>query len=582
MVKKQIQNINLFVKNAYYAYFGIKIGDQNKSRAPHKVCKICFEDLRNWTKGKKKALSFGIPMVWREPKNHGDNCYFCACNVQGLNIKNKKNIIHPDDIRSTIRPMPHGPTIPIPLPPINLDTILASESSDIDSNNSDYFEESCNTPQFFTQSELNDLIKDLDLPKDGSELLASRLRNKNLLAPGTLSSFYRNRKHEYVQYFTQEESLVYCNNIPKLINKLGNIEYNKNEWRLFIDSSKRSLKGVLLHNGNFLASVPVTHSVYLKETYDNLKFVLEKMKYLEHKWSICGDLKIIDNAFLNSMTTIEKNAWISFKEVINNFFGNIKSENYETIVNSMLENYRILGCSMSIKMHFLYSHLDKFPENLGDVSEEQSERFHQDIKEMERRYQGRWSVTMMADYCWMLQRETHYVYRRKSTKRSFFSEAKIFFKYEVILMSCFENIKTRPGADCGSDHQLLVTKLRIHLKNCKRPQHKTSQHINSKKEWERFETILQQKLRHEDTINNWSDLKQVFRTTKNEIIKERPRNQKNNCWFSKETIDFIEHRRELKVKGLHCTPQYNQLSAQIRREIRRDKNEIITETCKRI
>lgn len=58
--------------------------------------------------------------------------------------------------------------------------------------------------------------------------------------------------------------------------------------------------------------------------------------------------------------------------------------------------------------------------------------------------------------------------------------------------SSIENIKTRPGADCGSDHQLLVTKLRIHLKNCKRPQHKTSQHINSKKEWERFETILQQ------------------------------------------------------------------------------------------
>jgi len=77
---------------------------------------------------------------------------------------------------------------------------------------------------------------------------------------------------------------------------------------------------------------------------------------------------------------------------------------------------------MSIKMHFLYSHLDKFPENLGDVSEEQGERFHQDIKEMERRYQGRWSVTMMADYCWMLQRETHYVYKRKSTKRSFFSK----------------------------------------------------------------------------------------------------------------------------------------------------------------
>lgn len=127
--------------------------------------------------------------------------------------------------------------------------------------------------------------------------------------------------------------------------------------------------------------------------------------------------------------------------------------------------------------------------------------------------------------------------------------------------SSIENIKTKPGADCGSDHQLLVAKLRIHLKHYKKPQHKTIQYIYSKKEWERFGTIIQQKLKHEDNNYNWPDLKQVFRTTKNETIKERPRNQKKNCWFSKETIDIIEQRRELKVKGLHCTPQYKQLSA---------------------
>jgi hypothetical protein len=42
---------------------------------------------------------------------------------------------------------------------------------------------------------------------------------------------------------------------------------------------------------------------------------------------------------------------------------------------------------MSLKLHFLFLHLDQFPENLGAVSEEQGERFHQDIKEMERWYQ---------------------------------------------------------------------------------------------------------------------------------------------------------------------------------------------------
>ena len=47
---------------------------------------------------------------------------------------------------------------------------------------------------------------------------------------------------------------------------------------------------------------------------------------------------------------------------------------------------------MSIKVHFLHSHLDESPANLGDVSDEQGERFHQDIQTMEERYQGRYDT----------------------------------------------------------------------------------------------------------------------------------------------------------------------------------------------
>ena len=61
---------------------------------------------------------------------------------------------------------------------------------------------------------------------------------------------------------------------------------------------------------------------------------------------------------------------------------------------------------MSLKVHFLHSHLDYFSENLGAYSEEQEERFHWDIRTMETRYQGRLHVNMMADYCWMLKRDT--------------------------------------------------------------------------------------------------------------------------------------------------------------------------------
>ena len=69
-------------------------------------------------------------------------------------------------------------------------------------------------------------------------------------------------------------------------------------------------------------------------------------------------------------------------------------------------------------MHFPHGHLDNFPENCGDVSDEQCERFHQDIKVMEERYQGRWDKIMMTDYCWSLKRKKPYHhYSKKSMER---------------------------------------------------------------------------------------------------------------------------------------------------------------------
>ena len=59
---------------------------------------------------------------------------------------------------------------------------------------------------------------------------------------------------------------------------------------------------------------------------------------------------------------------------------------------------------MSIKVHFLFSHLDKFPDNLETVSNEQGERFQQDLMAVEERYQGRWDRHMLAEYCWSIKR----------------------------------------------------------------------------------------------------------------------------------------------------------------------------------
>lgn len=89
-----------------------------------------------------------------------------------------------------------------------------------------------------------------------------------------------------------------------------------------------------------------------------------------------------------------------------NSLGNTKSENYRQIIWELIFAYKALGCNMSLKIHFLESHLDFFPENLGAVSDEHGERFHQDIIHIEKRYSGKWSAAMLADFCWSIRRET--------------------------------------------------------------------------------------------------------------------------------------------------------------------------------
>jgi hypothetical protein len=312
------------------------------------------------------------------------------------------------------------------------------------------------------------------------------------------------------------------------------IPCNQNEWRLFIDSSSRSLKAVLLHNGNKYPSLPVAHSVHLKEDYNSVKTMLNALQYDKYSWEVIGDFKMVAflmglqggftkhpcylclwdsrdteahyhrrdwpqrteffvgrnnvkweplvdplnvlmpplhiklglmkqfvsaldkestafkylqdffpklseakvkagvfigpqikkilecNEFPKKLTRKEKAAWNSFVAVVQGFLGNHKAENYVELVETLVKNYGTMGCRMSLKVHILDAHLDKFKENLGAYSEEQGERFHQDILDFERRYQGQYNENMMGDYIWGLIRESDLQYNRKSRKTTHF------------------------------------------------------------------------------------------------------------------------------------------------------------------
>ena len=127
-----------------------------------------------------------------------------------------------------------------------------SETTNGDSSASEY-EGASYTQEQFNQTQLNDLVRDLALSKELSEVLASRLNEKKCLGSGTKITFYRYREQKLLQYLTKKNDLVYCNNVQELLLEMGIPTYNPQEWRLFLDSSKVSLKCVLLHNGNSYA-----------------------------------------------------------------------------------------------------------------------------------------------------------------------------------------------------------------------------------------------------------------------------------------------------------------------------------------
>jgi len=84
---------------------------------------------------------------------------------------------------------------------------------------------------------------------------------------------YRERHEDLVKFFKMERGIVACTDTDGLMQTL-NINHNPQDWRLFVDSSKLSLKAVLLHNGNSLPFIPVGHSVHNKESYENMKILI--------------------------------------------------------------------------------------------------------------------------------------------------------------------------------------------------------------------------------------------------------------------------------------------------------------------
>jgi hypothetical protein len=106
----------------------------------------------------------------------------------------------------------------------------------------------------------------------------------------------------------------------------------------------------------------------------------EGFMYLRQKFPLISEAKIKEGIFIgyqvkqlfqdpnfrNRLNSAEQRAWEVFENVCSNFSENKISENYVEIVEELLSSYCALGCNMSLKLHFLQSHLDFFTGRYGN------------------------------------------------------------------------------------------------------------------------------------------------------------------------------------------------------------------------
>ena len=137
--------------------------------------------------------------------------------------------------------------------------------------------------------------------------------------------------------------------------------------------------------------------------------------------------------------------------------------------------------------------------------------------------------------------------------------------------SSIQSSKTRPGADCGSDHELLIAKFTLKLKKVGKtsrpftyglkqiPYDYTVEVTNRFKELDLIDRVPEEL---------WTEVHDIAQET---LIKTIPKKKKCNKskWLSKEALQIAEKRREVKGKGEKEI--YTHLNAEFQRIARRDK-----------
>src|SRR5574337_47864 len=142
--------------------------------------------------------------------------------------------------------------------------------------------------------------------------------------------------------------------------------------------------------------------------------------------------------------------------------------------------------------------------------------------------------------------------------------------------------KKRPGADCGSDHELLIAKFRLKLKKVGKTTRPFRYDLNQMPY--DYTVEVRNRFKGRDLIDRvldelWTKVHDIVQETgiKNIPMEKKCKQAK---WLSGEALQKALKRREVKSKGEK--ERYKHLNEEFQRIARRDKKVFLSDQCKEI
>ena len=142
--------------------------------------------------------------------------------------------------------------------------------------------------------------------------------------------------------------------------------------------------------------------------------------------------------------------------------------------------------------------------------------------------------------------------------------------------------KKRPGADSGSDHELLSAKFRLKLKKVGKTTRPFRYDLNQIPN--DYTVEVRNRFQGLDLIDRvpeelWTEVCDIVKKTGIKTIPKKKKWKKAK-WLSEEPLHITVKRREMKSKGEKG--RYTQWNAGFQREARRDKKAFFSDQCKEI